>query len=700
MTRNEGVPTDGPLEPPETPRRPVVEHRHGEELVDPYRWLEGDGEEVAEWTDAQNAHTDAVLATPTRESLHERFAPLAERADYHPPVAAGDRYLQRIEGDGDDQPKLVVREEPAAEPRVLADPNAMEGVYSLDWFVPSPDGELVVYGLAEGGTEEYDLVVCDVESGEVVEELSEVGRCIDGGVAWLEDGFYYVSTAAAADGGDGHLRKTLRFHEAGSEADGDGADPAVDLELPTERWPRVETDPAAGEVVVGTIELGTGGDLYRLADDGGGPADRRPDHLRSFEGLQGFAVDDGSVYVLTIEGAPRGQVLVADLGGGGTTASGFQPLVPESDDVLLEFDLAADAVVVSLLSAARPEVRVYDREGTPRAELGLPAGTSVTRASLVGSDGDPEAFLRLEGFDRPPAIVRADTDAGEWETTDEVAVPLADELDLSVSLESAESTDGTEVPLWVVHRADLRPADPESEAAPAVLEGYGGFRIPRTPDFDPFRLPFLADGGVYAVGCYRGGFEFGESWHEDGMRGHKQHTFDDAIACADRLVEAGYTTPERLAVWGGSNGGLTVGAVVTQRPDAAGAAVCAVPLFDMLRFHEFLLGAAWTGEYGDPDDAEAFEWLRAYSPYHNVEEVDYTATLFRTAEGDTRVHPFHARKAAARMQAATTAEEPVLLRMETDAGHGLGKPTSLVLVQRLDEWGFVYDRLGIESRSG
>ena len=230
-----------------------------------------------------------------------------------------------------------------------------------------------------------------------------------------------------------------------------------------------------------------------------------------------------------------------------------------------------------------------------------------------------------------------------------------------------------------------------------MLTGYGGFRVNRTPTFDRFRLPFLAAGGVFVLATLRGGTEYGEAWHEAGRREHKQRVFDDALAVADGIAEAGWADPDRIGVTGGSNGGLLVGALLTQRPERFAVALCHVPLLDMLRFHRFLLGASWTSEYGHPeDDPEAFEYIRAYSPYHNAPEAAYPATMFTTALGDTRVHPSHARKMTALVQERHTGEEPVILRVEDDAGHGVGKPTSMQVRENSERWGFVFDRLGME----
>ncbi|WP_284014496.1 prolyl oligopeptidase family serine peptidase [Halobaculum litoreum] len=297
----------------------------------------------------------------------------------------------------------------------------------------------------------------------------------------------------------------------------------------------------------------------------------------------------------------------------------------------------------------------------------------------------------MQSFADPPSVRRVDLAAGSTETL--CAQSTTVDVDLTTSQEWFESPDGTRVPAFVVRRADVAP-DGDN---PALLTGYGGFRVNRTPTFDRFRLPFLAAGGVFVLATLRGGTEYGEPWHEAGRRGNKQRVFDDALAVADGLAERGWADPDRIGVTGGSNGGLLVGALITQRPERFAAALCHVPLLDMLRFHRFLLGASWTTEYGHPEDPEAFASLRDYSPYHNAPEAAYPATMFTTALGDTRVHPSHARKMIALVQDLHTGTEPVILRVEDDAGHGVGKPTSMVVREQSERWGFVFDRLGMTT---
>ncbi|MEF8758065.1 MAG: prolyl oligopeptidase family serine peptidase, partial [Halobacteriales archaeon] len=418
----------------------------------------------------------------------------------------------------------------------------------------------------------------------------------------------------------------------------------------------------------------------------------------------------GTVYLKTEYDAPSGQVLGCSLnefrtageGDGELDPDDLDVIVPEREGTLESIALAADRLVAHHQRDATSRLRRYDLDGDDVAETEGPEGPDTddpdpidlpdnsTVAGLTANPDVPEAFYLVQSFDRPPSVVRADLGDGTTPVLDRVDVDVPD--DLVVSQEWFESTDGAEVPVFVVHRQGI---DRDGDN-PAVLYGYGGFRNSVTPVFRRFYLPFLADGGVYAQVCARGGREFGEAWHVQGMLEHKQHTFDDFLGAAEHLVDRGYTRPDRLAVAGGSNGGLSVGAVVTQRPDLFGAAFCAVPLLDMLRFHEFLLGESWTTEYGSPEDPAAYEWLKAYSPYHNVDPGrEYPPILFKTAVGDTRVHPSHARKMTARMQTEADGG-PFLLRTMTDTGHGLGKPTSMIVREQLDQWTFLYENLDVD----
>ena len=673
--------------PPDTERDPVTDVRHGEEITDPYRWLEGDTDAVTDWEQAQNRYTDSIVDTECRESLEPEFEAVGRLETYALPAVRAGRYFQRIEAADAEQPALTVRGSVDDEPRTLLSPAAFDDTTSLQWFTPGPDGERLLYGLTDSGTEQYDLEVFDVDSETVVDSVEGVGRSGPDAVAWLDNGFYYMSTGTA--GGGDQLDKQLRYHEVGGE------DRLVTDDIPPEQWPAVRVDRDSGLVVLALGELAAEAELYALDDGALEPV------VTGVDAAFDPVVANGRVYVRTDHDAPRGAVLAADVDTFPDIdgPEGFETLIPETEDVLAEVEPAGGGIAVHRIREARSVVSLHRADGQLRHELTLPEFAGIPRGGLAGAADGTDLFVHLTGLDRPTSVVHAktgaDATAEDWRVHQRPTLPAefdpTAELDLTVKRHWVDSTDGASVPVYVVHRTDINP----NGDAPAVLYGYGGFRIPMLPSTDPFRLPFLADGGVFALACLRGGFEFGEEWHESGARGQKEHTFEDFEAAARALVAEGYTSHDRLAAIGGSNGGLTVGAAITREPELFGAAVSVVPLLDMLRFHEFLLGEAWTGEFGSPDDAEAFDWLRSYSPYHNIEQRPYPATLFTTAAGDSRVHPSHARKMTAQMQHATTDADPVCYRSVDEAGHGVGTPTSLQIQQQLDRWAFVYETLDI-----
>ncbi|MFC4551252.1 MULTISPECIES: prolyl oligopeptidase family serine peptidase [Halorussus] len=666
-------------QPPETEQREVVETLHGEEVRDPYRWLEDDDEEVAAWVARQNEYTDEQLRNEAREALEPRFRELADVPNYGRFVPRERGYFQRVESTDEDRARLLFRPTLDDEPRVLADPNEWPEGESLDWFLPSPDGSLVAYGVAEGGDENYDVVVLDVDTGDVVDEICDCGRTFLGGIAWGDSGLYYVTTGAA--GGGAQLDKQIRYHELGTE----GTDSVLVDDVGRRVWPELVTD--EGELVVTFREGWRSADVLRWT---GTP--ESGELVPLVVGVDSFfraKLRDGTVYLLTDYDAPRSRVLACDVDARDVDPDDLRQIVPQRDGTLQNFVFAGEYVVAHHQRDAHSSLTVYDSDGERLHDAALPAYAAVEDYYLHGARATSEFFFTVETFDRPRRVVRGDAETGE---TSVVERRRADgDADIVVAQQFFESADGTEVPAFVVHREGI---DLEGDN-PAVVYGYGGFRTSLPPMYDRFRTAFLEDGGVYVQANLRGGAEYGERWHREGMKENKQNVFDDFYAVAEGLVEAGYTRPERLAALGASNGGLLVGAALTQRPDLFGAAISAVPVLDMLRFHELLLGETWTTEYGSPEDPEAFEYLREYSPYHNVEERAYPATLFKAAAGDSRVHPAHARKMAARMQAANRGDAPVLLRVEDATGHGSGKSTSMRVREELDKWAFLYDRLDV-----
>ncbi|MDB2242361.1 prolyl oligopeptidase family serine peptidase [Halorubrum ezzemoulense] len=712
--------------PPETRREVVTETLHGIDVDDPYRWLEGDDAAVSEWADAQNDHVDAALDDALRDRLRPRFADLVEVADYGPISVREGRHFATVREPGADHARLVVRDAPDGTDRVLVDPNAWAAnrdgdrpPRSMAWYVPSHDGERVAVGVTDGGDENYDVRVLSVpdpsDSGvespeaegygpgvEQIASLPDCGRVNAGSLAWTADdeGLVYVATGGAADGAqmDKEIRR-FRF------ADGPDAE-SVLLEHDDQHvWPRVTVDPDSGLLAVAFSEMVGGTEWYVRVD-----GDLRP-VLTDTDAETSVRFHDGTAFVSTDHGAPRRRLLACSVDRfreGDLSFEECREVLPGGEGILQSVVPTPDRLLVHRQRDAHSRLSVHDRDGTHLRDVSLPSYCSVTWVS--GNRDAPEAFFGLTGFDRPPAVRKldlADESPGEGDgvgeggdapelasaEVDSVDLPVPD--DLVVEQRFVDSTDGAEVPVFVCYREEVNVEGPR----PTVLYGYGGFRNSITPSFGRFRLPFLADGGAFAAVCARGGYEYGEPWHEAGMLEDKQHTFDDFVAAGEALCESGLTDADHLAVAGGSNGGLSVGAVVTQRPDLWAAAQCAVPLLDMLRFHRFLLGESWTTEYGHPEDPEAFEYLKEYSPYHNVDpDATHPPVYFTTAASDTRVHPSHARKMTARLQHEAEGG-PFLLRTKSETGHGVGKPASMVVDEQTDSWAFLYERLDVKVGS-
>ena len=736
---------EGPAEPPATRRDVVTETIHGVAVDDPYRWLERDDDAVFEWVDRQNEYADAHLDTATSERLRPRFESLSEVADYGSIAVRDDRYFTTVRDPTDDHARLVVRAEPDGEETVLADPNAWPGndpesdapPRSMGWYAAAHDGDHVAIGVTEGGDENYDVRVLPVPDPETVGErddadtgerddadtgerddadtgerddadtserddadtserdtpdpvavLDRRGRVNPRSLAWEADGagFYYVATGAAADGAQ--MDKEIRRYRLDA-----GRETTLFEHTDQHAWPKLTVDPDSDLLAVGISEMAGGTEWYVSLE-----GERRA-VITDTDAETSLRFHDGTAFLHTDHEAPRNRLLacsIARFREGDLSFEECREILPERESVLQSAVPADDRLVVHTQRDAHSRLAVHDRDGEYRRDLDLPEYATVTWTTAARDE--PEAFFGVTGLDRPPAVNRVDLDAegGESDLLSAVDVDVPD--DLVVEQAFVDSTDGAEVPVFVCYRENASWSG--SGPRPATLYGYGGFRNSVTPSFGRFRLPFLADGGVFALVCARGGYEYGESWHEDGMLANKQHTFDDFIAAAEWLVAEGYTETDRLAVVGGSNGGLSVGAAVTQRPDLFGAVQCEVPLLDMLRFHRFLLGESWTTEYGHPEtDPDAFEYLRAYSPYHNVESgVEHPPILFRTAASDTRVHPSHARKMAARMQAEADGG-PFLLRTKPDTGHGVGRPTSMIVDEQVDAWTFRYDALSVGDGS-
>ena len=653
---------------------------HGVEVSDPYRWLEdGESSAVAEWVAAHNSRTrEALDARPTWRRWHERLSALTALPTTLSLAVAGQHLFLLERAAGADQYSLVVRSaaDPSVPSRTLLDPAALavDGAVAIDWFHPSHDGGKVAYGLSEGGTENSVLHVLDVATG-LVDPL-RIPNTRAASVAWLPDhsGFWY---AVYPEGDEYH--RHIRFHQMGTDP---ALDPVVFDRLPTpESWPDVSASRDGRYVLVHVMVKWTQVDVHLLDTATGSWAVV----VEGVDAQTSLAFDGDSLVGVTTRDAPNGCAVRASL----NAPAVWHTLVPERPDVVLGAYAPFDGellVVASRIAVDRVERWAPGAAAGSELELGV--------ASVVALDADDgRAFLAVGTFGAPIAVQRFTLEHGlqPWS-----AAPNPQLLPtLTVTQVHYPSLDGTLIPMFVAHRADVTP----SAETPLILTGYGGFAIAESPVWMPNLAAWCAAGGVYAIAGLRGGYEYGEAWHHAGRRANKQRVFDDFHAAADWLVAQGYTSRGLLALHGGSNGGLLMGVAITQRPDLAPAVWCAVPLLDMVRFPQFLIARLWTDEYGDPDVAEEFGWLHAYSPYHHVRDGGaYPAVLFTTAEGDTRVDPCHARKMAAALTAAsrTQVERPILLSQAGRAGHGVGKPASMRVNEGADVLAFFSWQLGIE----
>jgi prolyl oligopeptidase len=664
---------------------------HGVEVRDPYRWLEdGEADEVRQWSEAQGRHTRAALdAIPFMAAIRERLRVLFSIGLVSAPVVRADRYFhQRRTGD-QEQPVLYLRQGRDGADRVLLDPAALaeDRTSALDWYHPSDDGRLLAYGVSEGGSEKSVLRVRDVDTGRDLADVIPHTRACS--LEWRPDGsgFFYTRypEPGSVPAGEENYHRRVYEHVLGRDG---REDPLVfGDDRPPEDWPSVHLSPDGRRLAVSVSRGWTRTDVYLrdLSSPGAG-------FVTVIEGVDAiFGVDlrNDRLYLQTNLEAPRGRLVAADLDRPGPES--WRDVLPEGPDVLEGTALIGDWIVAVWLRDASSRVTLHSRDGALLHEVALPVIGSV--AGLTGEWDGREAFLGFTSYAVPPTVYRLALP----DPALELWARAPGEIDTDrfrVRLVHYPSRDGTLVSMFLV---DARDRATDGRGA-ALLTGYGGFNVSHTPAFGRGVIQFLEKGGLYAVAHLRGGGEYGEEWHREGMLDRKQNVFDDFLAAGDFLIQEGHAARGRLAVMGGSNGGLLVGAALTQRPGLFRAVVCQVPLLDMVRYHLFRIARLWIPEYGSAEEPEAFRWLYAYSPYHHVRDgTPYPAVLLTTGESDSRVDPLHARKMAARLQAATSSAHPVLLRIETRAGHGQGKPLSKSLEEWTDVWAFVFAELGLEA---
>ncbi|KQS66422.1 peptidase S9 [Modestobacter sp. Leaf380] len=688
-------------DPALAPRLDLVEDLHGHRVADPYRWLEDAADpRTSDWSAAQDEYATALLgALPDREAFAARLSELVRSGAVGLPAWRAGRAFSTRRDPGQEHAVLRVRE-PDGTHRVLVDPMQLDpaGTTTLDAWSPSPDGTRLAYQVSVGGDEESRLFVLDVATGELLD--GPVDRCRYSPVAWLPGGeeLFYVRRLAASDvpAGEEQFHRRVWRHRV-------GADPATDVLVhgegldPTNYYGvRVSAD---GRWLVVSASAGTAPrDDVWLADLHG-DGTLAPLQVGVDAQTSAWVARDGRLWLFSDRDAPRGRLAVADPADPGTWApAAWTEVIAQSDDGVLTDVALVDGVDGSLQVLAVHAVDATDRLSLWAADgSGRVGEVRVPPGSIAGVSAPPEggtsAWVGYTDHATPPSVLRWDA-ADPTALTDWERAPVAGAVpDVVVTETRATSADGTPVHLFVV-ALEGAPSTPR----PTVLYGYGGFNVSLTPGYSAQTLAWVAAGGVWAVANLRGGSEHGEEWHRAGMRERKQNVFDDFAAAGEHLVAQGWTTHPQLAVFGGSNGGLLVGATLTQRPDLAAAVVCSAPLLDMVRYELFGLGRTWNDEYGTAADPEELGWLLGYSPYHRVVEgAAYPAVLITTFESDTRVDPLHGRKLAAALQHATSGAAPIVLRREVAVGHG-ARAVSRTVGLAADQLAFLAAHTGLSAR--
>jgi prolyl oligopeptidase len=674
-----------PPAPPATRRGDVQETIQGVTIADPYRWLEDQqSAETRAWITAQNEYTHKLLDRwPGRERLEKRLAELKKVEHISTPIERNGRFFFRKRGPDQEQFVIYTRQGVDGKDEVLIDPNPMSADHSTNVEImdASRDGKLLAYGIRSGGKDETELHVLDVATKRDLADVLPARVYFD--VSFLSDaaGFYY---STMLDDGP-----RVRFHklQTKAEADIDIFGKGYSKELIVVGSPSED-----GRHLIVHVIHGSAADKVEIwsqnlkSDDPekNGPVEPLIKDLnaRSY----GFAVGD-ELFVQTNYKAPKVRIVALNMAK--PALENWREIVPESENAIESVTLAGGKLLIGYVKNATSILKAFQPDGKLAYELTLPALGSVY--DIQGKWANSSAYFSYDSYAIPSTIYRTEMNTGKQSVWAQVKVPV-DESKFEVKQVWYASKDGTRVPMFLVYAKGLK----LDGSNPLLLEAYGGFAVNNTPNFSSDAIAFAEHGGIYALANIRGGGEFGEAWHQAGMRDKKQNVFDDFIAAAEWLIANKYTNPSKLSILGGSNGGLLVGAALTQRPDLYRAVICWHPLLDMLRYDQFMEAQFWVGEYGTVKDPDQFKWLYAYSPYQHVrKEVKYPAVLFMSGDGDTRVAPLHARKMAALMQAEATPDRPILLRYELQAGHSRGRSTTQDIGDSLDELSFLFWQLGV-----
>jgi prolyl oligopeptidase len=684
-----------PATPPRAKTEVVEDTLHGHKIADPYRWLENSqAPDTQQYVHEELAYTRSILdPLPGRIQIHQRLTQLLSIGTIGTPQLGGKFYFYTRREGTQNQPVLFVREGIHGKDRVLVDVNqlAADGTVALDWWFPSEDGRYVAYGTSASGSEESTLKVIDTASGKLLPDTIERTRFAS--VAWKKDnsGFYYSRHPKKGDvpPGEEVYHVKIFYHTMGTDS---AADPLIFGEgRKAQDIPGVQLADDDDRWLLITVFQGWAKSEMYLQDLKAGTPPVEITSGKDF--LYSGEIFQNKLYITTNEDAPRSRVLVVDAAN--PKHENWKEIVPQSDAVLQNTSIVGGKLGAQYEKNASSLLKLFQLDGKFIADIPLPAIGSVNGSGSKWNR--QELFFGFQSFTIPPSIYHYDLSSHKTDLWDKVNAPGIDPSAYEVNQVWYTSKDGTKVPMFIFHKKGLE----LNGHNPTLLTGYGGFNISLTPNFVGGRYLWLEHGGIFAVANLRGGAEFGEDWHQAGMLEKKQNVFDDFISAAEFLISQKYTDKEHLAIQGGSNGGLLVGAAFTQRPDLYRAVVCQVPLLDMLRYQNFQIAKLWIPEYGSAEDSKQFDWLYAYSPYHHVKQgTQYPAILFMTADTDTRVDPMHAKKMAALMQAEAangqSRERPILLRIETKAGHGAGKPITKQIEEGTDIYSFLFWQLGVK----
>ena len=686
-----------PSGPPKAKVEPVEDTVQGHKIVDRYRYLENPNDpDTKLYVERELSYTRSILdPLPGRDKINARLSQLLEIGTVGAPQMGGKYYFHTRREGNQNQPVLYVREGLNGalndKDRILVDVNKMssDGTVALDWWFASDDGKYIAYGISQSGSEESTLHIVESATGKVLPDT--IDRTRFASVAWMKDSsaFYYTRHPRKGEVPDGeevyHVK--VFYHKIGSDP---AKDPLIFGEgRNPQDIPNVSLSEDDRWLLIDVGEGWTKSEMYLQDLQSKNP----PLEITTGKDfLYGVDFFEGKLYITTNEDAPHYRVFVADAVN--PKRENWKEIIPQSDAVLQNASVTGGKLLAQYEHNATSELKLFGLDGKKLTDVPLPAIGNVFSAS--GRYDRNEIFYGFQSFTVPPSIYRVDLTEVKSALWAKVDAPSIDGSAYEVQQVWYTSKDGTKVPMFIVSKKGIE----KNGKNPTLLTGYGGFNISMTPAFSRSMYLWMEHGGVYAVANLRGGSEFGEDWHRAGMLEKKQNVFDDFIAAGEYLIAQKYTDSDHLAIQGGSNGGLLMGAMITQRPDLFRAVVCQVPLLDMLRYQNFQIAKLWIPEYGSAEDAKQFDWLYAYSPYHHVKPgVEYPAILFMTGDTDTRVDPMHAKKMAALMQSEAkngdSKDKPILLRIETKAGHGQGKPVAKQIEESTDMYSFLFWQLGM-----